>query len=261
MKTNFAMSWSIAGVSAVTLTSTAYAGGVGDTVSEQQVVVPDVNVSYDRWDGLYVGGHLGGSRSLTEFTGFNPTGFDEPYSWPDNLAEAQPLFGGVQVGYNFQNNSLVYGVEFDISKYDSGSTEISLEGIDEYAWRQLSGPDLVATLRGRVGYAFNDSTLVYATAGLALGQLANSIQARIPNADEYSWARDDSFMQGTVFGAGFEYAIDDHWSVRGEGLFFNFDDPQEFESEFDYISTTYAYGAATAGSEVTTLRIGVNYSF
>ena len=80
------------------------------------------------WRGLYGGVHLGYAD------GDGDDGF----------------VGGVQLGYNWQANPVVYGVEGDIS----------LSGSDSIDW--------LASARGRLGYLIQPSLLVYATAGLGL---------------------------------------------------------------------------------------------
>jgi outer membrane immunogenic protein len=58
--------------------------------------------------------------------------------------------GGVQLGYNWQAQQIVYGVEGDISLSDARSI------------------DWLASLRGRVGYLIQPRILLYGTAGLGL---------------------------------------------------------------------------------------------
>ena len=60
------------------------------------------------------------------------------------------VVGGVQLGYNWQSNKIVYGVEGDISF--SGEHSI----------------DWLASARGRLGYLIQPRVLVYGTAGVGL---------------------------------------------------------------------------------------------
>jgi len=80
------------------------------------------------WRGLYGGLHLGHADADGD------NGF----------------VGGVQLGYNWQAQQIVYGVEGDIS----------LSGAHSIDW--------LASLRGRVGYLIQPRVLVYGTAGLGL---------------------------------------------------------------------------------------------
>lgn len=261
MKTKTAISWGVAGASILSVSTSAYAGGLGDVVEESVVAPPDVTVTYDRWDGLYVGAHVGAGTASTTFTGFDPTGpdIDEGYIWPDNTAESDAVFGGFQVGYNFQNGNLVYGAELDYGLVKVDPSEISLEDEDIYAWRQVADIEGIFTLRGRVGYSFDNRALLYATAGLAAGMQTVGIQAR-DGSEEYSFARNDDLALGGVVGAGLEYAINDRWSIKGEGLFFRFANEDEHLSEYDD-GDVYAWGAANDNTEFASIRLGVNYRY
>jgi outer membrane immunogenic protein len=80
------------------------------------------------WRGLYGGLHLGNADADRD------NGF----------------VGGVQLGYNWQAQRIVYGVEGDVS----------LTGAHSIDW--------LASLRGRVGYLIQPRIMVYGTAGLGL---------------------------------------------------------------------------------------------
>ena len=68
--------------------------------------------------------------------------------------------GGVQAGYNWQSGPWVFGIEGDLQA--SGAD-------DTFAPWKFSNP-WFGTVRGRVGYAFNN-VLFYGTGGLAFGEL------------------------------------------------------------------------------------------
>src|SRR5262245_4929495 len=80
------------------------------------------------WRGLYGGLHLGHA----------------------DADGGNGVVGGVQLGYNWQAQQIVYGVEGDIS----------LSGAHSVDW--------LASLRGRLGYLIQPKILVYGTAGLGL---------------------------------------------------------------------------------------------
>lgn len=80
------------------------------------------------WSGLYGGVHVGHADSDGD------NGF----------------VGGVQLGYNWRTQKIVYGVEGDISF-------LGIHSIDS-----------LASLRGRLGYLIQPRLLVYGTAGLGL---------------------------------------------------------------------------------------------
>ncbi|TGQ79438.1 porin family protein, partial [Mesorhizobium sp. M2D.F.Ca.ET.206.01.1.1] len=83
------------------------------------------------WSGVYVGGHLG--------YGFGST--DATYNLPNTPTirgtqdyDTDGFLGGVQIGYNYQVNSAVLGIEADISGADikGHSDEINVGGGDVY---------------------------------------------------------------------------------------------------------------------------------
>jgi outer membrane immunogenic protein len=107
-----------------------------------------VNQRFDdrSWAGFYLGANLG-------------------YAWgsvANNPAKPSGVAGGVQAGYNWQQlaSPWVFGVEGDIQANAAEET---------FAPWKFSNP-WFGTLRGRVGYAF-DNVLFFGTGGLAFGEL------------------------------------------------------------------------------------------
>ena len=153
------------------------------------------------WTGLYLGingGYsFGGSDWTDSVTGmssgnFNTSGF---------------VFGGT-LGANYQTGSWVFGVEADGDWADAGGfgtfTATSL-----CAGGCLTRNDWLATVRGRVGYAF-DRYLVYGTGGAAFGDVrANFSNDPVSDVSKTGWAG----------GAGVEVAFARHWTAKAEYLF------------------------------------------
>ena len=139
------------------------------------------------------------------------------------------FIGGGQLGYNWQSNHLVYGIEGDFnflnSKQNSTSNGMfSLYGGGSFSNDNKSSSEInwLSTIKGRLGYAA-DNFLVYGTAGVAFGDTkvaSSSVGYDGSNYDTFS----NSISQikaGYVVGGGVEYAIDSHWTVRGEGEYYN----------------------------------------
>src|ERR1043165_8079042 len=61
------------------------------------------------WGGFYVGGHVGWGR-----TKFNGTWFGDSGT-TDFAGNGSGVVGGALVGYNWQVNTFVYGLEADVS--------------------------------------------------------------------------------------------------------------------------------------------------
>ncbi|MBZ9676252.1 outer membrane protein [Mesorhizobium sp. ES1-1] len=193
------------------------------------------------WTGLYVGGHVGYGFGQTDatFSAPNTPGFAATQDY-----DVDGFLGGVQVGYNYQMNSLVLGVEADFSGADinGGSDEINI-GVrgDTYDTKI----DWFGTVRGRVGYAM-DRTLIYGTGGLAFG----SVENRYLDGPDNSFS-EKSTKTGWTAGAGIEYALDDHWSAKAEYLY------------VDLGNQTIDYGGSNTefDNKFHTVRLGLNYKF
>jgi hypothetical protein len=94
--------------------------------------------------GPYIGGNLGYGWGDVSNSGAKPSG----------------VLGGLQVGYNWQNGAWVAGIEGDLQLNAADDT---------FAPWKFSNP-WFGTVRGRIGYAFNN-VLLYGTGGLAFGSL------------------------------------------------------------------------------------------
>ncbi|TPL95171.1 outer membrane protein [Mesorhizobium sp. B2-3-12] len=193
------------------------------------------------WSGVYVGGHLG--------YGFGST--DATYNLPNTPTirgsqdyDTDGFLGGVQIGYNYQVNAAVLGIEADISGADikGHSDEVNVSGADVYDTKV----DWFGTIRARAGYAF-DRTLIYGTGGLAFGSVEN--QYLDGSANSFS---EKSTKVGWTIGAGLEQAITDHWSANAEYRYVDLRDQ----------TINYAPNSNTVfDNAFSTVRIGMNYKF
>jgi outer membrane immunogenic protein len=148
------------------------------------------------WGGLYAGLNVGG-------------GFDGGISGV--------VFGG-QVGYNWQINQLVFGVETDLQfSGQSGKSTIIGAGATLTDTQEL---DWFGTFRGRVGHVVFDRWMPYITAGLAYGTRKASGTATGTVAGAYS-ATDTSI--GWTAGVGLDYAFNERWTARLEYLHISLD--------------------------------------
>jgi len=151
------------------------------------------------WSGFYLGLNAGGALGTITQTASGGGG---------SASVKEPGFiGGAQFGANYQTGPVVWGFEAD---YDASTQNQSLPA------GALTGSagkmPWLATLRGRVGWAF-DRTLVYGTAGGAAGELRSI--AAIPAGTTMT-----TVTYGTwTAGAGVEYGITDNLSARVEYLY------------------------------------------
>jgi outer membrane immunogenic protein len=179
------------------------------------------------WSGFYVGGHIGGAwtnegwvntANTTVFGDLNPgQGFRQRNSG---------VFGGGQMGYNWQANNFVFGLEGTISGLDNkGTVRNTVFGPrdDQFSWRA----DWMATITGRAGIAVNNN-LFYAKGGYA------GVNNRLSVTDALGSGSQTQWHNGWTVGAGWEYGITQNWIV---GLEYDY-------SAFEKKSYQLAGGAA-----------------
>ena len=74
-------------------------------------------------------------------------------------------------------------------------------------------------MRGRVGYSF-DNILLYATGGLALGQVEYVFELNWPDINGFARGESSKLAVGYTGGAGVEIAFG-QWSLKTEYLFYD----------------------------------------
>lgn len=250
MKTLFTMAAAIAVLAALTPARAA------DLPLPEKMPLPSPATN---WSGFYIGLNGGGMWSRTDFAGFNTIGgipFGPSYA---GSFDAKSPFGGFQAGFNweFLTTHIVIGIEADID-FSRLSTSPSVCTIGGCA---TTTADLwsFGTLRGRIGYDFNN-VLLYGTGGMAWANVdTNSTITTGPLAGNF--AAEALELQGWTAGAGIEWLFLPNWTVKAEYLFIR----------FQHVDETYNYALVgpgvpftaniTTNSNINTFRIGVNYLF
>lgn len=205
-----------AAAAVLALTMTAWSA---DLPVEPEIEVyeplPVQSSAYD-WTGVYLGAMLG-------------------YTWAEYSPEAlndiddNGYVAGGYTGFNFQSGSLVFGVEGDFAAV----------GLDESSGGTSFETDMIGSVRGRVGYAF-DRILAYGTGGVAFANVT---------ADDGT-VSDDNWHSGYTVGAGVEAAMTDHILARVEYLYSDFgEETYELTADTDADLTSH------------TIRAGLGYKF
>ena len=148
------------------------------------------------WAGLYIGLNAGGAfgNKVTE----EPTGLFSGFAGAPLLATSsnQSAFtGGGQIGYNWQFDSLVVGIEGDFNYVGFRDINVTVTGLPGIPFESGSPPNVFnythpadrffGTLRLRLGYAA-DRVLFYATGGVAFtGRSSHTGAVRRPKANSY----------------------------------------------------------------------------
>lgn len=190
------------------------------------------------WTGPYLGGHVAAKLAQAD----DMLSVPAPAPSSDSLGS---LFGGVQLGYNYQLPSrMLLGVEGDISfPYFMEDGVVMSRRIPRGSVTEKL--NFVSTLRVRVGYAWG-RWLTYGTGGLTWSQLRLSHAPSLLEAPSTALG----WPIGWTAGAGAEVAIARAWSLKAEYLFARLGD----------VSGTFASGPGYQSSMYThTLQLGLNW--
>jgi len=229
------------------------------------------------WTGFYVGLNIGGGWDANGgqsgvsgyydpryAVGATPVGFpvntNNLFFLPNGntLGSQGGVVGGAQAGYNLQFNQFLIGAETDFQGTSlSGGNNNPLVAYPAFynnngafgsnnlaAVGAITGANIslpwFGTVRGRVGYLFTPTFLIYGTAGFAYGQV-----------DAFGF---NNTRTGWTAGGGAEWLFAPHWSVKAEYLYV----------DLDSNGTTGTFGW-TYGQhfhpQLNVVRLGVNYHF
>jgi len=228
----------------------ALAGTAGAADLPRRMPVPEYVAPAFSWNGFYIGGHAGVAVGKTSTSNNAPYGgFDADVPLSYNLNPVG-IFGGGQVGYNWQRGVWVFGVEGDfgyLGLNDSISAVATPGNFVEvqYGW--------YGTITGRLGVAVYDRLLTYVKGGAAVASITNSAGAlagAVVDPADYSETKKTRW--GWTVGTGFEYALNQSWSVKSEYLYMNF-------GKFN--ATNIDGDTFTHKNQVHTLKVGLNYRF
>jgi outer membrane immunogenic protein len=195
------------------------------------------------WTGFYIGGHIG--YGWSKQTGVESGG---TLFLGDNKLKGG--VAGVHAGYNWQFNQVVVGVEGDVSgtfgnKWSSlVCTTNACGGSGTFMKGEMHG---LASIRGRLGWAFNNSWMIYATGGWGWGWSKGQIFSNT-SIDVHSRT-----LSGGVWGGGIEWKYNPNLSFRLEGLSYQFN--KTIQTGSDTGDGSFKF------HPVSVIRVGASYHF
>jgi outer membrane immunogenic protein len=137
------------------------------------------------WSGFYVGAHAGVTDSTVRTNG--------PHSHFDNTGAS----GGIHAGYQWHFGShVIAGLDGDVDYTDLTKLHESPASKFENNWQ--------GSVRAKAGYAAG-RFLPYIAAGMA-----------VANPELSGWEAERKTLVGWTAGGGLDYALDQHWLVRGD---------------------------------------------
>jgi len=199
----------LGGIVMIAASSTAFAADLA----------PEVAPTYD-WTGGYVGLNAGAAWNNSDID-LDATDLGVPgNALAARFEEDQTVFtGGAMLGYNWQMDNVVFGLEGDFNYlgFDSSrdrSRTIGANAVDTHLGFENNW---YGTARGRLGFAA-DNLLFYGTGGLAFGNVNAEGNIRVNGVKEWS-AHEDDLNWGWTIGAGMEFAVDENWTLGAEYMY------------------------------------------
>jgi outer membrane immunogenic protein len=162
------------------------------------------------WTGFYIGGNVGAAWTNRHVT--------DSFSGLEFSRASDAVFvGGGQIGFNYQINAFVLGVEWDVDAVGSNNNRVGngvlIGGAGPFAVRN-SGDRWMSTLAARLGVA-NDHWLAYIKLGVGEVGVSNFTIANLTTGVSVASGTSRT-RTGGMLGLGFEYAFTNNWTAKAE---------------------------------------------
>lgn len=225
------------------------------------------------WTGFYIGGNVGYSWGRSSDTSTLTNGAGVVLFTSADRADMDGVIGGGQIGYNWQVQNWVWGLEADIqgSGQKGDRNFVCPTGVCTPPFGVIAvfpGPavpvnleqklEWFGTVRGRVGVLATPQVLFYATGGLAYGEVKTTETIGLVPA---TFSNSDTKVGYTV-GAGVEGAIGGNWTAKLEYLWVDLG-----TTSGTFVTTIPALGGGVLSSNYSSritdniVRVGLNYKF
>jgi outer membrane immunogenic protein len=179
---------------------------VGSPASAADMAVkapPPPPVPIFSWTGFYIGGNGGWGQSNNCWDFVDVTGG----FISDGCRSRSGGLAGGQIGYRWQSNQFVVGVEAQGDWADLSSSRVSLLAP---AFSTGTKTDAIGLFTGQIGWAAWSQALFYVKGGAAVTRNRLSI---FDTATGFEFASASATRWGGTIGAGFEYGFSPGWSV------------------------------------------------
>ena len=278
--------------SIVALQAAAFADGMP---SARGVSIKDAPMSApaSRWSGFYAGVNAGAAWTSSDvsntvcasdpstcyYSNFGGGAGGRSMNAIGNGSASDTAFtGGGQIGYNWQSNNVLLGVEADIN---SMRTSASRSATAAYgpgfttggSFTDTVSTDWLITTRARLGYA-TGNMLAYFTGGLAFANVKHThsfgeygfgtgAPCGSNNINFCEFPSSASTKTGWTIGGGVEWALDARWSLKAEYLYADFGSVSSVGSLVTNNGSVVSNGAIAHSADLTlsTVRAGLNYKF
>lgn len=244
----------LATVGVVAMATTASAA---DLPARMPVKAPPYVAPLYNWTGFYIGGHLGWARVDLDQTLLTTAA---PFAAGTTLGRSDDgfLYGG-QLGFNWQAGAWVFGIEGELSGVDIGSSGTAtgvVAGVPVTV-NGSAGIDWIASVTGRVGYAFGPlgNILVYAKGGIAWMDWS-ACASGTAGGVFFTGGCGGGTETGWTLGAGLEWGFAPNWSAKIEYQYYDFDDQR-----VGFVGGPLVGAAVSTDLTTQVVKVGVNYRF
>ena len=230
----------------IAVTAAAALAAAGHASAADLTETP-VAASYN-WSGLYIGanGGWGSSHSCWDASFFG-------LSFSEGCHNATGGALGGQIGYRWQRNDWVFGVEAQGDWADLKGSNQS-EFIPVFTNR--SRVDGFGLLTAQIGYSFSNA-LVYVKGGAAVTRNHFEVVTTFP-PNTLAGTTDDQTRWGGALGAGVEYGFAPNWSlaIEYDHLFM-----PDKTTDFASIGLPFPFGTDRISQSVDLVGLHLNYRF
>ena len=204
------------------------------------------------WGGFYAGVHAGWGWADPDYAIEEDSDFWWPSQFESYSIDADGPIAGLQAGFNWQIDSLLLGLEADLSwgGIDGGFNAVDLPNTN-YFFNADSEIDYLASIRARAGLTW-DQVLFYATGGIAFTSMDTKIISDWNgNIENYN---NSTSHTGWVAGGGVEVKVTNNVTGRLEFLHYEFGE-DDFSVDRGYVLE------GDVDLDVNVVRAGVNVLF
>jgi outer membrane immunogenic protein len=274
------------GVAALGALAVATQANAADIYAPGPVAYKDVPVVLaPTWTGFYGGANAGWVNSRNGLNTVATPTPDAALGVPAGVSEGlaalstgtvpvgnkNGFIGGGQIGYNYQFNRFVTGIEADIQGISgssgTGSVTTSAVVVGVPVTSTQTGTmdtKYLGTVRGRLGFLATPTLLVYGTGGLAYGSVSASsslFQSVTPTHFGTGSGAFSDTRTGWAAGGGLEWMFAQNWSAKVEYLHDDLGTGSFARSATTAFFLTPVYQTArfSAHFEGDSVRAGLNY--
>jgi outer membrane immunogenic protein len=216
------------------------------------------------WTGWYAGVNIGGSFGRDR----DSSSYGVPaVPFASTSSNLDGVIGGGQIGYNLQSGSIVYGLEADIQGSSERGSSSSSNTVPAGGFLALAFPitgtlsdteklPWFGTVRGRLGLLASPTWLLYATGGLAYGEIRSNETLTVgvgSAATSFNTTR-----AGWTLGGGVEGVVSGNWTAKIEYLYMDFG---TFNNTFPGLGVVFAPVNLSTHVTDNIVRVGLNYHF